>query len=125
MRRQRRTPVWRKRHRIAGCAALGPGTGRSLETRATKIRATRSSAVHEPSFIPLTREQPFAVGVGLAAKGVLPRPVEVLLLQRSIPTVAHAVRISRRGHQTLVSLSGHLWWVPSNRVVDRGQPPEV
>src|SRR5438128_2091721 len=78
---------------------------------------------------PLTHpRQHHSAGAGDAGRtttAALPRPVEVLLLHRTIPTFAHAVRVTRRGHQTLVSLSGHLWWVPSNRVLDRGQPPEV
>jgi hypothetical protein len=85
------------------------------------------SAVNRTLSIPHQRQQHSAdtLGVGRATGAGLPRPVEVLLLHRTIPTVAHAVRVTRRGHQTLVSLSGHLWWVPSNRVLDRGQPPEV
>jgi len=63
--------------------------------------------------------------VGRIGSAAFPRPVEVLILRRMIPTVAHAVRITRRGHQTLVSLNGELWWIPSNRVLDRGGPEDA
>jgi hypothetical protein len=65
------------------------------------------------------------VGVDTALGGALPRPVEVVLWQRSIPSVAHAVRVTRRGHQTLVSLGGHRWWVPSSRVSGGAKPTIV
>jgi hypothetical protein len=64
-------------------------------------------------------------GVDHPVRGALPRPVTVALGQRSIPTVAYAVRVTRRGHQTLVSLGGHRWWIPSSRVTGRAEDAVV
>lgn len=59
------------------------------------------------------------VGVGLLDGAALPRPVDVMILARAVPAVAHAVRVTRRGHQTLVSFNGRSAWVPTARVVAR------
>lgn len=45
-----------------------------------------------------------------------PRAVTIAQGGELVRTTAHACRMTRRGHQTLVCLEGHLTWVASQRV---------
>ena len=54
-----------------------------------------------------------------------PVPAQVLLMRQWHPTVAHGVRLHRRGHQTLISIGGRLTWVPSARVALSASPDGV
>src|SRR3954470_15612829 len=88
------------------------------------MRASGRSGMKAPAMtgtisVPRTDQVSADIGVGLLDCAALPSPGDVMILARTVPPVAHAVRVTRRGHQTLVSFNGRAAWVQTARVVAR------